>query len=324
VLLATGPLGASGTAVLLGNLGFDDDLRYGARASLGTWLNQQQTLGIEVGGFWLAERQPSTTITAGSLVRPFLDATTGAESAAVLAVPGTQTGSASVTAMQRFWGGEANARLEVLRACWGHLDLLAGFRYLQLQDHLSILDSTTFAPGLIGIGGSTLASSDRFGARNQVYGGQLGIETEMHCGRFFVELWGKIGVGSNQEDVTINGTTLITSSAGVRTASVGGLYALPSNIGSYSRQAVCVIPEVGINFGVQLTSHLRGTLGYTFLYLDEVVQSANQIDRSINPTQRPTLAGVPGAATGPMRPLFAFQSSDFWAQGFSLGLEFRY
>jgi len=324
VLLATGTLGANGTAVVLGNLNFDDQLRYGARGSLGTWLNQRQTFGLEVGGFWLAQRQPSATITADNLVRPFLDVTTGAESGVVLAAPGIQSGSSTVTALQRLWSAEANARVELLRACWYHLDLLAGFRYLELRDQLTIADRTTFGAGLAGLGGSTLSSTDSFSTRNQFYGGQLGLDLEMHYGRFFVNMWGKVALGPNQESVTINGSTVLRSNAGLSTTRVGGLFALPTNIGTYSREGLLVVPEFGVNFGLQLTSHLRGTVGYTFLYLDDIVLAPEQIDRGINPARRPTLAGATGTATGPTRPLFAFQSSDFWAQGFSLGLEFRY
>lgn len=323
-LLSTGPLGAGGGVVLLAGPSFDDQMRYGGRFTLSTWLNQHQTVGLEVGGLLMAEAQPSTVVGGASLARPFLNATTGAESAAVLAAPGTQTGSAVVQALQRFWGAEANLRLELLRDCWYHVDLLGGFRYFALEDNLSILDNTTFAPGLVGLGGASLSSSDRFTARNQFYGAQLGVDAEMHSGRFFVNLWGKVAVGPIHEVVTINGTTLVTSNAGFSAASVGGLLALPSNIGNYRRDTVGVLPEVGINCGVQVSSHLRAYVGYTFLYLSEAAQSGDQIDRTVNPAQRTTLAGVVPVAVGPARPQFAFQGAEFWAQGFNVGMEFRY
>src|SRR4029078_10312504 len=104
----------------------------------------------------------------------------------------------------------------------------------------------------------------------------------------------------------------------------GGLLALPSNSGQFSRDRVAVLPELGFNVGMRISSHLRATLGYTFLYLSNVVRGGDQIDRTINPTQRPGLLGTPGTLAGPARPLFAFQDNHFLAQGVNAGLEFRY
>jgi hypothetical protein len=38
----------------------------------------------------------------------------------------------------------------------------------------------------------------------------------------------------------------------------------------------------------------------------------------------PAFLGLPGANPAIARPAFAFNGSDFWAQGLNLGMEFRY
>ena len=84
-----------------------------------------------------------------------------------------------------------------------------------------------------------------------------------------------------------------------------------------------VVPELGINVGYQINPLWRVFVGYNFLYLSDVVRPGNQIDRVVNTTQLPSVLG-PGMLVGPARPTFVMKGTDFWAQGLSVGLEFRY
>ena len=102
---------------------------------------------------------------------------------------------------------------------------------------------------------------------------------------------------------------------------VGGLLALPSTIGSRSRDRVAVIPVFGAQLGYQLTSHLRAYAGYTFLYWGEVVRAGDQVDLAVNPNLLPP-ATQP--VSGPLRPAPRFENTSFWAQGIDLGLELRF
>src|SRR5207248_2478320 len=106
-----------------------------------------------------------------------------------------------------------------------------------------------------------------------------------------------------------------------------------SNIGRYSTNSFAILPEEGIKLGYQVTPHTRLTLGYSFLYLTDVARPGNQIDTGVNRAQLPSFTVVNGQVVaipnsgqgiGPARPGFLFQHSDFWAQGVSFGIEFRY
>jgi hypothetical protein len=103
--------------------------------------------------------------------------------------------------------------------------------------------------------------------------------------------------------VRITGNTL--TPAGVIT---GGIFAQPSNMGTFRRNEFSIVSEVGVRVGYQVTDYMRALVGYDFLYWMNVARPGEQIDRAL----------------GGGRPVFAFRSSDFWTHGLTAGLELRY
>jgi hypothetical protein len=326
-----GVLGADGTQVLFGGQ-VDPEERSGARLTLGWWFDQEHTIGIEGSGFFLGER--TTRFAASSagdaiLARPFYDVTAGMEASELVSYTGIVPipdiflhGGVAVNSVSRLYGGDLDLRFNFARGCCWRLDWLAGFRYLALDESLNIGENLvalnpdgTFAQGII--------LADNFGTQNNFYGGQLGADFEICRGHWSLDLLAKVALGDVNEVVNISGGTVSTFPNGSMTSAQGGLLALPTNIGHYSRDRFAIVPEAGLRVGWQATEHIRLTVGYSFLYIDEVVRPGNQIDRGVNVSQLPSPFG-PGALVGPARPAFAFHSSDYWAQGVSFGLEFRY
>jgi len=121
-------------------------LRNGINGDLGIWLNQQQTVGIELGGLWLDNRAPRDQ---------------------------GQTADVGLRAQlhDHFAGADAQLRAEIYRGTWAHVDFLGGFQYLSLDEALSIAGHSN-TTGII--------TSDRFSTRNDFYGGILGAEMEIH------------------------------------------------------------------------------------------------------------------------------------------------
>jgi hypothetical protein len=115
----------------------------------------------------------------------------------------------------------------------------------------------------------------------------------------------------------------VTFANGVNQNFVGGLLAERSNIGSFHRDRFSVVPEVDLKVGYQLTDHVKVFAGYDFLYWSSVVRPGQQIDRTIDETLIPNFNSGATPA-GQNRPMVLFRESDFWAQGLTLGLEFRY
>jgi hypothetical protein len=125
-------------------------------------------------------------------------------------------------------------------------------------------------------------------------------------------LLGKLAVGDNHQVVAADGSTTVTVPGQAPVVSPGGLLALSSNSGHFSRDRVSLVPEFGVNLGYQVTPHLRVFTGYTLLYWFDVVRAGDQVDLTVNPNLLPP---VTGAVAGPPRPAPRFQTTDLWVQG---------
>jgi len=68
---------------------------------------------------------------------------------------------------------------------------------------------------------------------------------------------------------------------------------------------------------------LRLSVGYNFLCWSSVVRPGDQIDRVIDVSQIPN-SGLNATPTGLLRPAPLVRATDFWAQGITFGVEFRY
>jgi hypothetical protein len=137
-----------------------------------------------------------------------------------------------------------------------------------------------------------------------------------------LEAFAKLGLGITHQQADINGSTSLSSAAGIQTVP-GGVLALPSNIGHHSRTQFGIIPEFGVNVGVEVCEHVRLNVGYSLLMWNRVLRPAAQIDHAVNPTQIPSNAAF-GTLGGPNAPQYRFNDEFFWTHTFSLGLEFHY
>src|SRR5262249_54735384 len=130
-----GILGGPSTVTLFGGSRVADDLRSGMRLSGGLWLDDEQSIGIEVSAFYLdPEGAGFGAASSGSpiLARPFFNAVTGAGDAELVAFPGVLAGSVTAQASTSLWGGEVNGRFNLLCDCNSRVDGLVGYRYLHL------------------------------------------------------------------------------------------------------------------------------------------------------------------------------------------------
>lgn len=332
-----GILGQPGTRVLIGGQGLDRDPLHGGRFMAGMWLDCCQTHGIEIGYFFLSNRESEASAggpgTPGSatVARPFYNVLTGREDSQLVAFPNVLAGTATVTGTSRLQGITPNLICNLCccspKDCCDprgyRVDLLLGPRYYDLEEDLSVREDLRVAPGVPVLGGSRINILDNFDTRNRFYGGFIGARAECWRGRMFANVTGGVALGSTNQIVEINGNTVITPPAGAVVNRAGGLLTQQTNIGRYSRNEFTYIPELGFNVGYQVTDHLRAYVGYSLLYWSDVVRPGDQIDRGINTTQLPTLGGQ-GTLTGPRRPAFSFQDSDFWAQGINFGVQLRF
>ena len=296
--------------MLFGGSDLNHDEFSGGRFTAGYWLNECQTIGIEGSYFFLGSR--SNNFTAGSsgapgspvLARPFFDVSSGLPNSELIAFPGLSAGSVSVQSPTRLQGGEANLLYNLCCSCPNacdccqpalgyRVDLISGVCYLDLREGLGITENIQVLPGLAR---SSLVivsvPSTSSNTRNQFYGGQLGARAEVWRGGLFVDVTGKVALGDTHQTVDINGSTTITPPGGPAIVLPGGLLALPTNIGHYSRDQFSVVPQVGVNVGYQVTNNLRVLVGYTLLYWSDVVRPGDQIDLGVNSTAHPNESGA--------------------------------
>jgi Putative beta barrel porin-7 (BBP7) len=350
-----GVLGQPGTTVLFGGSDVDNQVRSGGRITGGFWLNNCQTSGLEGSYFFLASRSVRFDDDSALIARPFFDVTSGIQNAQLVAYPGIVNGEIHVSSSSRLQGAELNLLCvpcctpccdpcadqgcrsgdtakhntcgSTCGSCSYSLSLLSGFRYLQLDEGLDIIESSQVNPALPAgaplFGGSTITIADQFDTHNYFYGGQVGAQAEVCWGRVFVDVVGKVALGETHEVVDIHGSTAITSPNGTTVVTPAGFLASGSNSGHFTRDVFAVLPEVGINAGYQITRCLRASVGYTFLYCSAVARPGDQVDVGLSGTQIPTDTRYNPAA-GPARPAVLLRDTDFWAQGINFGLEFRY
>lgn len=320
-----GALGQPGTQTLFGG-DYDSRVRSGVRVRGGYWFTPDQTFGMDATFFFLGGQSASFDDSSNGipvLTRPFYNVNTGHEDAFIVAYPGRQEGDIHASLSTRLWGADLDLRGMLCRGASYQVNLLGGFRFLDLHDSLGIKENDTFLPQTDSDPTVWTTTTDHFHTSNQFYGGQMGADVMWTRGRFFVDVLGKVALGVSVEHAGINGWSTFNTSEGQSGTIGAGQLALPSNIGGYSQTHFAVVPEGGINFGYALTRHIRLTFGYTLLYWSSVFRAGDQIDRGINPTQLTALVGQ-APLTGPARPNFTFQSTDFWAQGLNFGLQFRY
>jgi hypothetical protein len=316
-----------GTTILFGGDDVDNEERSGGRFTIGYWFDDCHTWGVEGSYLFLGSRSvpfaANCPANGGVLARPFFNLSTGIQDAEDICFPGLAHGSIQINSTSRLQGFEGNAVYGLCESCCTRLELLAGFRYLELVEGLGINENVAVEPGVPQIGGRTFAVSDQFDTRSQFYGGQVGIRAERSWNKFFVNATAKVALGVSEDEIHVFGQTVTTFPNGARSAVPGGLLALGSNSGRFGHDQFAVVPEGTVNVGYQVTSWLRGYVGYTFLYDSDVVRPGNQIDLTLNQTRIPTSTNF--APSGPNRPSVpTFAESSFWAQGINFGLELRY
>ena len=169
---------------------------------------------------------------------------------------------------------------------------------------------------------NSLADEDTFQTVNQFIGPQIGGRLSWEHRWLTLDGFAKLAVGASQEQTTISGSTTFVSPAGDQTV-VGGVLAQPSNIGTYRRTVLGIVPEFGFNVGVEITKCARLQFGYSFLLWNHVVRPGNQFDRNVNPGQAPGSQTF-GTITGPLSPTYRFNDELFWTHTLNLGLELHF
>lgn len=358
-----GAIGQPHTHVLLGKeeigMGWMQGFEVGANA----WISSQT--GLEAAYFLLPQTQKKKSIkTSGepgspNLAVPVFDVSgifglNGVPGETIYILPGPLldnpgfSGSFKADLSSQFQGAEINGfyTFEAHPRCI--LKWVWGFRWFQLEEALKVKVNT-----------ATLSSSsspfdftkciDRFQTTNNFVGGQIGFKGQYILGRWRLEGLVKGALGASIEEIKIRGSSktltgtvwFITSGTGNETLP-GGIFAQPSNRGTYCKAPFAYALETRMNSILEITKNWEIDIGYTFLWISKVLRPGNQIDRKINSTRTaladasrattgigagPIPFGAPASAPAPegkTAPQVVFKQSSFWAQGLNFGIRWNF
>lgn len=322
----------------------------GARMSIGTWLEPDEVLGVELTGLWLEKRTqrfatvftnnnnnsnqfvintgqtvPQTTNTSTVIVGGTTFSGTVVNPAQAVVLVGTSNGAISGSISTDLAGLEANTRSVV---CWfGNFKFgaLAGVRTLYFFEEFILNDNYTLTlngppPGaaivVTGLPQTFMANTiDGIRARNTFVGPQVGLTGEFLCGDFFLNGQVKGGIGPNFQDVTITSVTTMPF------ASAGGSIFGPADAGSHRRTRISAVAEANFKIGYSAFDWLRAYAGFDFLYFGNAARTAEQTVTT-SPIQV-TIAGT-GNTANVAPQAFHFGDVNAWFEGLTLGVELRY
>jgi hypothetical protein len=319
-----GVLGLGSTRLLFGGENVSDDgPRAGGRISFGRFLDRDQEWGVAASFFALEREEIGFTAdsSVGILAIPFFNAglVAPAEGSLLVNFPNvSQNGRVNVHNQNDVLGADVYLR----KLLWAEenfrVDAIGGYQFSRIDDDLTI--NANF-DDVSGIPNENFDITDVFRARNEFHGGSVGVLAYVDHGRWTLKGIAKCGLGNMRQTIDISGQT-ITTINGVSAGSNNGLFALPTNIGTYTNDEFGIIPEAKLNIGYRVTEHWTFSVGYSFMYWNNLATGASALDRNVNLTQVP---GPPGAGTAlvPLAPNFA-NNADFWVQGINFSAEFLY
>src|SRR5262249_54999654 len=155
----------------------------GAEIRARFWEDNTQTGSFEIGGFILG-RHTTTTFALASPAQPVIVVPNGGPAIGLFpTLPGGMITSAS----SFLWGADANVLINTLSP----VDLIFGGRYLDLQEDLDItVQNTVAGSGIIN------QNISQFHARNQFYGGQVGVRACFRYGIVTLGAEGMLAIGN--------------------------------------------------------------------------------------------------------------------------------
>jgi hypothetical protein len=300
-------------AILFGNGRIGSGIQGGGRIDVGTWLNPTQSVGIGDRVFGIGkDARTFNAISANTpvLAIPFVNFTSGANDALLIAYPGLRSGAINVALNSSLISNDVYARFLLCRDWCHRLDFITGWNYTRVNEDAALRTTSTVTEvgGTIPTG-TVRNTLDQWSAANDFNGAIFGLQWQRNCGCWTTTAMARMSIGNMHETMVINGSSTTRVPGQGATTAAGGALTAPSSIGQSSRNEFTAITEVGLNLGYRFAPCTQFLFGYSFLYINDIASAGSAIDTSI------------GTNAGVTRPQFGFRHSDFWAQGINLGVQ---
>lgn len=307
----------------------------GVRATIG--VAPDVFFPIELRGFWTRAAHVLTFASDANgtplFARAILDPVLAQEVAFIATRPGAAAGDIAISGESLYWSAEANIltpqQMVTEDDMPGYvIDFHLGARYLALDEKLEVT-SVSRATGAVTFGGNLFAPPstthvlDRFRTYNHFIGGQLGSRFDLSVWHFIFGLRSNLALGINQQAVEVFGSSRLDqpdTTPPVSLSLPGGVQAVPSNGGRFSRDVFIVIPEVSATVELPIMNFLRLYAGYDFTYWSDVVRPGREMSRVVDTRQVPTSVNFTPGTVGTQPTTPSFNSTSFWSHGFNVGL----
>ncbi len=309
------PFGPNSTTVFGDDI--NGELSGGIRTDIGKYVSENVGIG---GRFWiLAENQDSFfgqgTGDDRSIGRPFFNTSTNVNlngpDAFLVAASGVNganfTGAIAAEDSLDILAAEGYGRVNLGGSRSGKLELIGGYTHMNIDNELRI-SSTSLNRNT----GALTQFRDSIDMQNSFNGGQIGMEMSMTRGRWTARSLTKVHLGNMNQQATLIGASQF-GPAGTTPALLPGGGLVTDNRGSFERDVFSFIPEANFKLGYRFRPNVSLSLGYSFLYVDNVALAGDVVD--------PLFDGATNATAGPFggRP-FKFDDSSLWVQGIDLGV----
>jgi len=321
-----GAIGQPNTRFLLNGRFGDDTPHSGIRlyASLGEDSNPH--LSLNASAFYLERRESKIGFSADGIqnttliARPFQNVNAGVEDADPIALPGIMSGAIRVLTDKHMYGGEANLKFHYWEGSNARIAFTIGPRFLFLEELLLTMTRTDDLT-IMGVPGFSTSSSERYSTDNDFYGAQVGAEWQFRVGPCALTTTAKCAIGPIFQNLNTRAQTAVTDNlTGIITTSQDrALFLSPNNVGNFSRTHFCVVPELGARLGFDFTTNVGISVGYSYVYMSDVIRPAEQVDRNVNVQPIGTTGIFPPARTPP-----ALRSTSISAQGLDASVLLRF
>ena len=301
---------------------FGGDLDGGVSGGFRTDVGRYLSDGFGVGGrfTWIGENGDDYSaagdgsVTSRSLGIPHFDTNIADENAEIVNQANQFAGNVNASFATEIYGAEAYARLDFMSTNQARIEMIGGYSYWNVEDRLSLNTSRTDVNTL-----ATTIRSSLWDTENEFNGGQIGFDSSIRRGCWSARMLSKIHLGNMQRTVNISGATV--QGVGVPPAPLAGQVTTNSSLlvdarqGSETSDEFAFIPELNFTLGYRFRDHVSFTVGYNFMYFDEIALAGEQVNRIVDGT-------AAGAAVAPAG--FDIVDGSLWIQGIAIGASVDY
>ncbi len=339
-LISGDVLDQEGSHTVLGGDHLKSKWRSGGKFALGYWFDDCRTWGAEANYFFLPQNSRTHGVfsngLAGSdyLYIPFFDTSIDAENSVVIANPSVNghnafSGAARLKSSNRMQGAELNAIAGGwLKDCDYNVDLLAGFRYWNFNEDLTFSTNSPYLNNdfnnrFLQDRTDIFTTSDQFKVDNNFYGAQVGFNATTTWNCFFLNLKAKVALGGIVKNIKTRGRLVTNDFDRFNDPQIfdGGYFVQYPR--KHTNTKFSVLPEVNLNVGYQVMDGCKIQVGYTFLYVSNVLRAGRVVNRDINSAASNAISDLPVVSAE--RNNRCGRSSDgIWAQGVNVGFTFEF